>query len=187
MKKITVLITSIICIFASGCANMHKKANTAPAITPQPLTIISQIDSFRPEVACRQALEVVNGNPYGQEFFEKIFAKLVEQSKNSAAPENADLIWDNFVSPLNHTGKAPPDLVKKLWNSYFSAQFVSLPTVDSVEQCCHKLTDIKKNIEKEYRLKQKGFSACQQGNPDVHFLNAMYVYNTMWAVCHEVD
>ena len=133
MKKITVLITSIICIFASGCANMHKKANTAPAITPQPLTIISQIDSFRPEVACRQALEVVNGNPYGQEFFEKIFAKLVEQSKNSAAPENADLIWDNFVSPLNQTGKVPPDLVKNLWNSYFLAQFVSLPKMDAIE------------------------------------------------------
>ena len=187
MKKITVLIASIICIFASGCANMHKKVNTAPAITPQHLTMISQIDSFKPEVACRQALEVVNGNPYGQEFFEKIFAKLVEQSKNSAAPENADLIWDNFVSPLNQTGKVPPDLVKNLWNSYFSTQFVSLPKMDAIEQCCHKLIDIKKNIEKEYRLKQKGFAACKQGNPDTHFLNAMYVYNTIWAVCNEVD
>ena len=55
MKKATMLIASIICIFASGCANMHKTA-----ITPSPLTMISQIDSFKLEVACGQALEVTN-------------------------------------------------------------------------------------------------------------------------------
>ena len=143
MKKI-MLISAIICIFASGCAGTQKMTSTGTAGTPPPLTMISQIDSFRPEVACRQALELVSSNSYNQELFEKIFAKLVEQSKNSAAPENADIIWDNFVSPLNQTGKVPPDLVKNLWNSYFSEQFVSLPAVDSIEQCCSRLIDIKK-------------------------------------------
>ena len=186
MKKIIIFMAAVIC-FASGCAGTQKMTNTGAIPIPSPLTMIAQIESFKPEVACSQALEVVNNNPYTQEFFEKIFAKLVVQSKNSANPENADIIGDNFVNPLNQTGKVPPDLAKKLWNCYFSAQFISLPAADSVEQCCHKLISIKKNIEKEYRLKQEGFSACKQGNPDVHFLNAMYVYNTMWAVCSEVD
>ena len=187
MKKTTILIGALIYIFAAGCAG---KQNITPAVSahaPMPLTMISQIDSFKTEVACRQALEVVNSNPYDQDFFEKIFAKLTEQSQNSAVPENADIIWDNFANPLNQTGKVPPDLVKNLWNCYFSTQFVSLPTTGAIEQSCHKLIDIKKNIEKEYRLKQKGFTACQQGTADVHFLNAMYVYNTMWSACNDVD
>ncbi len=185
MKKITILISAVICFFASGCAGTQKMTNTGAIPIPSPLTMIAQIESFKPEVACSQALEVVNNNPYTQEFFEKIFAKLVVQSKNSANPENADIIWDNFVNPLNQAGKVPPDLAKKLWNYYFSKVFSSLPDKD-MTACCRNLSSIKKNIEKEYILKQEGFLACKQGDPDVQFSNAMRVYNAIWAVCNEV-
>jgi len=81
----------------------------------------------------------------------------------------------------------PPDLAKNLWNCYFSKQFVSLPAMTPVSQNCHYLAEIKKNMEKEYKLKKAGFEICQQGSPGAHFLNAMYVYNTMWAACNGTD
>lgn len=186
--------TAIICMaiavmisFMAGCA-ANKPMPVDPATqAPAPLTMLAQIDSFKPEVACSQALEVVNSNPYEQVFFEAVFAKIVEQCRNSRKPENADLIWTNFVAPLQKSGKVPPDMVKYLWNCYFSRQFVSLPTMAPVSQQCFQLAEIKKNLEKEYQLKKAGFEICRQGTPDTHFLNAMYVYNTMWAACKGTD
>jgi len=56
-----------------------------------------------------------------------------------------------------------------------------------VSQYCHRLPEIKNNLEKEYQLKKIGFEICQEGSADPHFLNAMYVYNTMWAGCHGTE
>ena len=169
-----------------GCAG-RRKVVAEPEMTPPPLTLIEEIDSFNSEEACRQAVEVINNNPYEQVFFEKVFAQIVRQCHNSKSPANAELIWENFVEPLSLSGKIPPDLAKTIWNYYFSRQFVSLPSQAPVIQYCSRLPEIKKNLEKEYQLKGSGFEMCGQGSPDAHFLNAMYVYNTMWAVCHETD
>jgi len=78
----------------------------------------------------------------------------------------------------------PADLAVTTWNYYFSSHFASLPETGSIENYCYKLPEIKKKLEKEYRMKTEGFAATDQGSPDSHFLNAMYVYNTMWAACH---
>lgn len=170
-------------MLAVGCNSMRAKKVETAAVLPPSLTRVDQIDSFSPEAACRQALEVVNNNPYNPTLFEKIFARLVEQCKNSTSPHNADLIWDHFVEPLRLSGKVPPDLVRVTWNYYFSRQFVSLPDTAPVTTYCHDLEEIKASLEKEYELKKAGFEICLQGSPDPHFLNAMYVYNTLWAVC----
>jgi len=185
-KRITfIVLCLVISGLMTGCA-ANRQASSTMTI-PVPLTAVHQIDSFKPEVACTQALEVVNNNPYEQEFFEKVFARIVEQCMNSRAPENADIIWERFVKPLNKTGKVPPDLAKMTWNYYFAKQFASLPGTAPVGHYCNQLGDIKKNLEKEYEMKKAGFDVCKQGNPDVHFLNAMYVYNTLWAACHEAE
>jgi hypothetical protein len=168
----------LIGLLASGCAATKKEH------TPVPLSGIQQIDSFRPEVACGQAVEVVSNNPYSQDFFEEVFAKLIKQCESSRSPENADIIWNHFVEPLRKTGKVPEDLAVTTWNYYFSNHFASLPDRGGVENHCYRLADIKENMEKEYRLKIEGFAAARQGSPDSHFLNAMYVYNTMWAACN---
>lgn len=173
----------ILVLLLAGCAAKGKH-NTD--IKP-PLTSIHQIDSFNIDVASAQALEVVNNNPYEQDFFEKVFARLVEQSRNSKSRENADVIWEEFVTPLKQSGKVPPDLAIATWNYYFSRNFVSLPAMGEVTQSCYRLSEIKKNLEKEYQLKRAGFEVTEQGSPDKHFLNAMYVYNTMWAACHEAN
>ena len=174
-------------LLMAGCA-AKKSIVTEPVVSAPPsLTMIHQIDSFKPETACRQAIEVINNNPYEQEFFEKTFARVIEQCQNSRSPANADLIWDHLVVPLKKSGKVPPDLVKTMWNYYFSKQFISLPDMAPVPHYCYRLAEIKRNLEKEYHLKKAGFEVCQQGSPDAHFLNAMYVYNTMWAACHETD
>ena len=149
--------------------------------------MVSQINSFNPEVACRQALEVTSNNPFDEVFFEKVFARLVDQCRNSKSPANADIIWDHFVVPLKKSGKIPPDLSTTTWNYYFSKSFVSLPNISPVSEYCGDLAQIKKNLEKEYQLKKVGFEICRQGSPDAHFLNAMYVYNTMWAACHGME
>ena len=172
-------------LMMAGCAT-DKPAVTSP-VSPPPLTMIGQIDSFNVEIACGQALDVVNNNPYEQGFFEKVFARLVKQCKESKSPANADIIWEHFVAPLKHSGKVPPDLVTTLWNCYFSKAFVSLPSIGPMSQYCGRLAQIKKNLEKEYQLKKLGFEVTQQGSPDAHFLNAMYVYNTMWASCHSAE
>lgn len=169
----------------AGCAT-DKPAVTAQ-VSPPPLTTISQIESFNVETACRQALEVVNNNPYEQGFFEKVFARLVNQCRDSKSPANADAIWGHFVVPLKQSGKVPPDLATTMWNYYFSRSFVSLPSIGPVNQYCGRLAEIKKDLEKEYQLKKLGFEVTQQGSPDANFLNAMYVYNTMWASCHSTD
>jgi Tfp pilus assembly protein PilV len=127
---------------------------------------------------------VINNNPYTQDLFEQVFARVVAQTRESSNEANADIVWDRFVTPLKQNGKVPPDLAVYLWNCYFSKQFVSLPNEASVDQQCYRLSEIKKNIEKEYQLKRTGFQVSQQGDADTHFLNAMYVYNTMWAACH---
>ena len=152
-----------------------------------PLVLVHQIDSFKPEIACEQALEVINNNPYEQDLFEKVFARIVEQCKNNKSPDNADIIWKHLIVPLNGSGKVPPDLAKTTWNYYFARQFVSLPDAAAVTHYCGQLGVIKKNIEKEYRMKKAGFEICKQGSPEAHFLNAMYVYNTIWAVCHDTQ
>jgi hypothetical protein len=149
-----------------------------------PLTTIQQIDSFNIEVACDQALEVVKNNPYEEEFFEKVFARIVAQSRHSKSEANAHLIWNHFVVPLKQSGRVPPDLATTNWNYYFSRHFISLPATASVNYYCTRLPEIKQSLEKEYQLKKLGFEASDQGSPDTHFLNAMYVYNTMWAACN---
>jgi len=186
--------TNMVCILGliifsmlTGCAGSPFKSDKMAAPVPESLTVIQQIDSFKTQVACSQALEVINNNSYEQEFFEKVFTKIIDQCRNSTSPDNADLIWEHFIVPLNQSGKVPPDLAKDLWNCYFSKQFVSLPDKTPVSQNCYDLAHIKKNMEKEYQLKKAGFEICQQGSPDTHFLNAMYVYNTMWAACNGTD
>ena len=185
-KKYSRFIVAIVIlmVFTTGCVTTEPQVKVMKMETPDvSLTRIDQIDSFKAGAASRQALEVINNNPYSQKFFENVFEKLVAQCKNSASPENANLIWDSFVIPLRKTGKVPPDLVKNRWNGYFSNQFVSLPSTEKVNQCCYQLSSIKRNLEKEFMLKQLGFEACRQGSPETHFLNAMYVYNTIWAAC----
>ena len=170
-----------------GCVT-NKQVVTKPAMTASTsLSMIQQIDSFSPEAACCQAVEVINNNLYEQEFFEKVFGRVVEQCQNSKSQANADLIWDHLVVPLKQSGKVPPDLAKTTWNYYFSRQFVSLSAMAPVSHSCHRLPEVKKNLEKEYQLKKAGFEICQQGSAEPHFLNAMYVYNTMWAACHGTE
>ncbi len=172
-------------LFVAGCA--EKQKGIAKPDSFPPLTTVHQIDSFNPAEACRQALEVINNNPYAQQFFEKVFARVVDQCQNNKSRTNADIIWEQLVIPLKRSGKVPPDLATMLWNCYFSRQFVCLPGMGPVAHYCHRLPEIKKKLEKEYLLKKLGFEICQQGSVDPHFLNAMYVYNTMWAACHGTE
>ena len=183
------IINIIVCllftsILMSGCSWFQK---SEPVTTVPQLSRIDQIDSFNTERACTQALEVINNNPYSQDFFESAFSQLVNQCESRKSPENADIIWEYFIGPLKVSGKVPPDLAINTWNYYFSNDFVSLPSISTVNQNCHWLIEIKKNIEKEYQLKIKGFEITQQGSPDAHFLNAMYVFNTMWAACNDTE
>jgi hypothetical protein len=176
-----ILCRSPLCLFVAlflltGCL--------ASTLGPRPvLKSVDQINSPSPEIVCTQAREVVSNNPYYQEFFEEVFAKMVEQLRHSKSTANADLIWNQFIVPLRDSGKIPPDMAITTWNLYFSRQFVSLPPVTPVRYCCSRLAEIKKGLEKEFRLKKLGFEISQQGSPDYHFLNAMYVYNTLWAAC----
>lgn len=155
-----------------------------PTPRAEHLVAVAQIDSFHIATACRQALAVVQNNPYDQDLFEKVFARIIVQSSDSAASTNADIIWEEFVVPLRQSGKVPSDLAVYLWNGYFSKQFVSLPEEAPIRRQCFRLPEIKRNLEKEYALKRAGFQVSRQGDPDSHFLNAMFVYNTMWALCH---
>jgi hypothetical protein len=173
-------------LLGAACAKKQTVVTPVPA-PPQALTTIHQIDSFVPEVSCDQALEVLSNNPFEQAFFEKVFARVVEQCNNKKAKENADVIWHHLVVPLKKSGKVPPDLATTIWNCYFSSQFVSLPAIGPVSHSCHRLPEVKKNLEKEYQLKKVGFEVCEEGSAEPHFLNAMYVYNTMWAVCHGIE
>jgi len=168
-----------------GCTGLQTetKSTTVPATA----ATIEQIDSFSPPTASRQAFEVIANNPYSEEFFARVFARLVEQCQSSTSPENANIIWENFIQPIKGSGKVPSDLATYTWNCYFSQDFVSLPGYQGAYSCCHQLADIRAALEKEYQLKQAGFAICRQGSPDSHFLNAMYVYNTLWASCHEAD
>ena len=175
----SLVLAIMLTIVVSGCSMFKKEEPDA-----LPLKTVQQIDSFRPATACGQAVEVINNNPYSQDFFEDVFARVVKQCKSSKAPKNADIIWDHFVKPLKRSGKVPEGLMVTTWNYYFSSHFASLPDTGSIENHCYKLPEIKKNIEKEYRMKAEGFAATEQGSPDSHFINAMYVYNTMWAACH---
>lgn len=185
--KIRTLWLVLVSMLVVGCA-ANRQVPTEPSVSAPPsLTMIQQIDSFNPQDACRQAIEVINNNPYEQEFFEKIFARVVHQCQNSKSTANADLIWEYLVVSLKQSGKVPPDLAKTMWNYYFSRQFASLSAMAPVSHYCHRLAKIKKNLEKEYQLKKLGFEICRQGSPDPHFLNAMYVYNTMWAACYETQ
>lgn len=181
---VTLLALLTLYLLLSGCTSKNPTLIESPdSVT---LSSVEQIDSFNLEVACHQAVEVINNNPYDQEFFETVFAKLIDQCKNSKSTDNADIIWDHFVMPLRETGKVPPDLAKTVWNYYFSREFFSLPDAGTVNHYCLRLPQIKKNLEKEFTLKKDGFEISRQGSPDAHFLNAMYVFNTMWAGCHEV-
>ena len=183
-KKIISIISGFLIsgLLLTGCAASKADSVKMMEVTPT-LTSIQQINSFNPKVASEQALEVVSNNPYDQDFFERVFARLVEQCDNSKSHDNAGIIWDNFVDPLKESGKVPPDLAKTVWNYHFSRQFVSLPSTSGVTNYCQQLSDIKLNLEKEYKMKKVGFNISEQGVPDTHFLNAMYVYNTMWAAC----
>lgn len=183
-----VILISIIAgmVIFSGCLSL-KTSKPAEKSKTVSLTSVQQINSFRPATACDQALEVINNNSYSQDFFEEVFTKIIKQCKSSKSPQNADIIWEGFIVPLKQTGKVPEDLAVTFWNYYFSRQFVSLPDTGGIESYCYKLPEIKKNMEKEYQMKKDGFAACEQGLPDSHFLNAMYVYNAMWAACHPVE
>ncbi|OCC14208.1 hypothetical protein DBT_2413 [Dissulfuribacter thermophilus] len=182
-RMVSIILLVALTFAFTACANLNPDP-VVRNVEKQPLSSIDQIDSFKPEVASAQALEVINNNRYSQEFFEEVFARLVDQCSNSRSPKNADIIWENFVNPLKMSGKVPPDLAVTTWNYYFSSQFVSLPSGSPVTAYCSELPEIKRNIEKEYKLKQAGFNICNQGKPDSHFVKAMYVYNTMWAACH---
>ncbi len=186
-KNILSIMFVLLSLLIGGCAGNRTMVAAQTSQMQPSLTTIHEIDSFNPQVACRQALEVINSNPYEQELFAKAFGQVVVQCQNSKSPENADIIWDNLVSPIKQSGKVPPDLAKTTWNYYFSRQFVSLPSMGPVSNYCHRLAEIKKNLEKEYDLKKAGFEISQQGSPEAHFLNAMYVYNTMWAACNGND
>ena len=188
MQKRTIIFLTG-CLLAgqvlTGCVGHETTAadvEMAPSVA-QAASQIEQIDSFNTEVAADQALEVVNNNPYSEVFFEDVFARLVEQCQNSKSPENADIIWTRFVLPLKESGKVPPDLAVTTWNYHFSKNFVSLSDAAEVAHYCRQLSSIKQNLEKEYKYKQAGFVVTEQGSPDTNFLNAMYVYNTMWATC----
>lgn len=184
MKPCTVLICIIGLTVVTACAPKTQIADTQAKQASGQLTAIMQITSFHPETACRQAVKVVNNNPYTQDLFEQVFAKVVVQTRESSKEANADIIWDHFVQPLKQSGKVPSDLAAYLWNCYFSKQFVSLSGDVALNQQCYRLAEIKKSLEKEYQLKRTGFKVSRQGDADTHFLNAMYVYNTMWAACH---
>ena len=196
MKRIILLLAVIaFAHWLAGCSagksgNVHNtgpRPALADRVQPRENLSIDHIQAFQAAAASRQALEVVQSNPYSQDFFEKVFARLVDQCAHSKSGENADIIWDNFVQPLSRNGKVPPDLARSTWNAYFSRNFVSLPRQGHVTSYCHRLDEIKTGLEKEYQFKTAGFESSGQGSPDAHFLNAMYVYNTMWAACREPD
>ena len=107
-----VILTALVLvnILLSGCAGSKTSTDQAPVVTTPPLTMVHQIDSFKPDVACSQALEVLNHNPYSQDFFDKVFGRVVEQFRSSKAETNAEILWDHLVVPLKQSGKVPPDL-----------------------------------------------------------------------------
>ena len=174
----------LMCFLIPACSFMNKPDTSPPAVKRYH---IDQIDSFNARRACSQGIDVLNNNSFSQELFDNVFAKVVEQCGSNKSPDNADIIWDHFVLPLKSSGKVPADLVVTTWNYYFSKDFVSLPDTSTTSQNCHRLTKIKMTIEKEYQLKIKGFEITLQKAPDTHFVNAMYVFNTMWAACHGTD
>jgi len=185
MKHYRKLIISLVLaalFLTTACTASRQEAVTMPA-NPT-LVSITQIDSFNPAIACQQALEVINNNPYSENLFNDAFARIVGLCESNKAPKNADVIWQEFVIPLKNSGKVPPDLARFTWNCYFSRQFASLPAYSPATSCCRRLGEIRKGLEKEYSFKEKGFAITQQGSPESHFLNAMYVYNTLWATCH---
>jgi hypothetical protein len=64
---ITVFVSCLVLLslMITGCAGIrNKKHDTAQSA----LNSVDQIDSFNPEVASRQGLEVVNSNPYSRSF-----------------------------------------------------------------------------------------------------------------------
>ena len=188
MRKQTIIFLAG-CLLAgqilTGC--IGSKTNTAAGEMAPPVTRelarIDQINSFNPEVAADQALEVVNNNPYSERLFENVFVRLIEQCRNRKSSDNGDIIWTRFVMPLKASGKVPSDLAVTTWNYHFSKNFVSLSNTAQISHYCRQLPVIKQNLEKEYRCKQAGFEVTEQGSADTHFLNAMYVYNTIWASC----
>ena len=120
LSFVTLLALLTLYLLLSGCASKNSTIKDSPESAP--LSSVEQIDSFNLEVACHQAIEVINNNPYDQEFFETVFAKLIDQCKNNKSTDNADIIWDHFVMTLRETGKVPPDLAKTVWNYYFSRE-----------------------------------------------------------------
>jgi hypothetical protein len=194
MQRITqIVVLAALGLWLAGCSTSKQPVAYSPprpaaepvvVQTPLPLT---HINAFLPETAADQAREVVESNPYSQDFFEQAFARLVDQCSGNASPGNAEVIWQRFVEPLSRNGKVPADLARGTWNTYFSRSFVSLPAQGPVAGYCHRLEEIKTGLEQEYRLKTAGFQSTAQGSPDAHFLNAMYVYNTMWAACRDAN
>lgn len=178
------ILIIMVCFLLPACSWLNKSATDQPVMKRYH---IEQIDSFNSRTACAQGVEVLNNNSFSQELFDNVFAKVVQQCSSSKSPDNADILWEDFVQPLKDSGKVPGDLVVTTWNYYFSKDFVSLPDTSTVSQNCHRLKEIKKNIEKEYQLKIQGFEITLQKAPDTHFVNAMYVFNTMWAACHGTD
>ena len=186
-KRIIVFLTGSLLTgqVLTGCVGHETSTADAEMNTSvmQAVSQIEHIDSFNPNAAAGQALEVLNNNPYSEKFFEDVFPRLIAQCRNSKSADNADIIWNRFVSPLKESGKVPPDLAVTTWNYHFSKNFVSLSETAELSHYCRRLPSIKQNLEKEYNYKQAGFEVTEQGSPDTHFLNAMYVYNTMWASC----
>lgn len=180
-------------LLLAGCSTSKPPVTyMPPRPAPDPVMVqmplpLSHINAFLPEAASKQAREVVESNPYSQDLFEQVFARLVAQCAGNSSPQNAEIIWQSFVEPLSRNGKVPTDLARTTWNSYFSRNFVSLPGQGPVAGFCHRLEEIKVGLESEYRLKTAGFASTAQGSPDAHFLNAMYVYNTMWASCRDAN
>lgn len=192
-RIIHILVLAALGLWLAGCSTFDSRK---PVTYDQPRQTevhmqsplpLGHISAFLPETASDQARAVVESNPYSQEFFEKAFARLVAQCSGNASPGNADIIWQRFVEPLSRNGTVPADLARNTWNLYFARAFVSLPAQGPVTGYCHRLEEIKTGLEQEYRLKTAGFQSTAQGSPDAHFMNAMYVYNTMWAACRDAN
>ena len=187
-KALTYTAVLVMAVLPLTACSTTKEVVNSEALAPSTAQVsVNDINSFNMEVACSQALEVINNNPYSEPLFEQTFAKLIQQSKSSISQDNADTIWNHFIEPLKLSGKVPPALAVTTWNYHFAQSFVSLPDSAPAHHYCRQLSHIKQNMEKEYHSKQLGFQATNQGSVDGHFLNAMYVYNTMWASCHDSD
>ncbi|HHL33274.1 MAG TPA: hypothetical protein ENJ30_02795 [Desulfobulbaceae bacterium] len=178
-------LKTIICMVLAGsmligCAGQNTKPDMAD-LAPG-LVSVKQIDSFNPKEACQQGVEVIQNNPWDKKLYAKVFARIVAQCDNHHDKKNAYIIKENFVDPLDSAGKVPHDIGIKLWNSYFSYEWTSLPGNISVDGSCGNLSAIKKGLADEQKRKEAGFRITDQPSPNSLTYSAHLVYN--WAYAH---